>query len=553
MPLPPARMDLFTRDEQQILDRYFTNSDQPVFGLINLPEVVKGALFARYSRSPKSLRRLFLDEFHKDPARGVAALAEAEVAPREAMGQGRAEKLYEKVFTEYGDDSVAQLGGAHLACENVTNVLTKIIERPRLASYLEQSTRYIVYDQRREGDGHWKFAAPAEIADPALRARFYEVMDGLFTFYARLARELQARYEEVFPRDAKTALAPWQASIRAKACDVARGLLPAAVLSNVGVYGSGQAYEMMLLRMFAHPLAEARGCAAMMLAELRKVIPAFLRRVDMPERGGRWSAYFADIQARMSDAAAGLDFTRAGERPDVDLVEWDPDGEAKVAAAALFEYTDAPTAALEAVVCAMPADARASLLNTYVGERTNRRHRPGRAFERTDYKFDCVTDYGCFRDLQRHRMLTIEWQPLGTTLGHKTPEDLSLVPGAADEWQRHMDRAAALASEVHARHGSLVAQYGVPFAYNIRFTMQMNAREAMHLLELRTQEQGHTEYRRVCNRMFELIRDKAEHRLLAGAMKFIDPAGYDLGRLHAEKRTHARLEARAGAGAPVNS
>ena len=535
--------DAFTPDEQLILARYFTNSDQGVFGLVNLPEVVKGALFARYSRSPKSLRRLFLDEFHRDPARGVAALAEAEVAPREAMGQNRAEKLYEKVFTEYGDDSVAQLGGAHLACEDITNVLTKIIERPRLASYLEQSTRYIVYDQRREGDGHWKFRAPDEIADPALRGEFYAVMDGLFTFYARLVRELQARYEEVFPRDDKTPLAPWQASIRAKACDVARGLLPAAVLSNVGVYASGQAYEMMLLRMFAHPLAEARECAASILAELRKIIPAFLRRVDMPERGGRWSAYFADVHARMTETVAALDLSRLGSRPEVDLVAWDPAGEDKVAAAALFEYTDAPSGALEAEVATLPADAKAAILAAYVGERTNRRHRPGRAFERTDYKFDCVTDYGCFRDLQRHRMLTIDWQPLGTSLGHKLPEDLALVPGSADEWTRHMDRAAALAERVRAQHGTLVAQYGVPFAYKIRFTMQMNAREAMHLLELRTQEQGHTEYRRVCNRMFELIRDKAGHRALAGAMKYIDPASYDLGRLHAEKRTHAKLEA----------
>ncbi|MBE7210448.1 MAG: FAD-dependent thymidylate synthase [Gluconacetobacter diazotrophicus] len=529
----------FTPDEQLVLARYFTNSDRPVFGLINLPEVVKGALFARYSRSPKSLRRLFLDEFYKDPAQGTATLAET-------MGQSRAEKLYEKVFTEYGDDSVAQLGGAHLACEDITNVLTKIVERPRLASYLEQSTRYIVYDQRRVSDGHWKYAAPAEIADPALRAEFDAVMDGLFTFYARLVPQLQARYEQEYPRDAKTALAPWQASIRAKACDVARGLLPAAVLSNVGVYGSGQAYEMMLLRMFAHPLAEARECAASMLAELRHIIPAFLRRVDMPERGGKWSAYYAGIHSRMEEAVASLDLPASPPTPDVDLVEWDPDGEEKVLAAALFEHTDLPTSALEAAVRAMSADAKESLLAACVGERTNRRHRPGRAFERTDYKFDCVTDYGCFRDLQRHRMLTIDWQALGTSHGCKVPADLALVPGSDAEWTRHMDRAAELAGRVRAQHGPLVAQYGVPFAYKIRFTMQMNAREAMHLLELRTQEQGHTEYRRVCNRMFELIRDKARHRLLAGAMKYIDPADYDLGRLHAEKRTHARMEAQAG-------
>ncbi|MFM8775609.1 MAG: FAD-dependent thymidylate synthase, partial [Actinomycetota bacterium] len=136
---------MFTDEEQETLRRYCTNVDGPGFALGNLPEVVKGALFARYSRSPKSLRRLFLDEFVGDLDLSGDKSFDA------TTGLERAEDLYEKVFVEYGDDSVAQLGGVHLACEQASNLLTKILERGRLMSYLEQSTRYINYDARLGG------------------------------------------------------------------------------------------------------------------------------------------------------------------------------------------------------------------------------------------------------------------------------------------------------------------------------------------------------------------------------------------------------------------
>ena len=135
----------FTPDEADVLRRYFTNLDGPVFALVNLPEVVKGALFARYSRSPKSLRRLFLDEFVGELDISGDATIDATVGLR------RAEELYDRVFFEYGDDSVAQLGGVHLACEQASNLLTKVLEWGRLMAYLEQSTRYIAYDARLGG------------------------------------------------------------------------------------------------------------------------------------------------------------------------------------------------------------------------------------------------------------------------------------------------------------------------------------------------------------------------------------------------------------------
>src|ERR1700734_701124 len=140
----------FTDAEVAVLRRYFTNLEGPVFALVNLPEVVKGALFARYSRSSKSLRRLFLDEFVEDLDIAGDETIDA------TMGLRRAEELYARVFGEYGDASVAQLGGGHLACDQASNILTKVLERGRLMSYLEQSTRYIAYDSRLS-TGHYRY------------------------------------------------------------------------------------------------------------------------------------------------------------------------------------------------------------------------------------------------------------------------------------------------------------------------------------------------------------------------------------------------------------
>src|SRR5487761_1300604 len=277
----PYVAEEFTSAEVTILRRYFTNLDGPVFALVNLPEVVKGALFARYSRSSKSLRRLFLDEFVGDLELAGDASIDATV------GLDRADDLYQKIFFEYGDDSVAQLGGVHLACEQASNLLTKVLERGRLMSYLEQSTRYIAYDQRL-ASGHYRYHRPSEILESPLGARYVGDMDRMFDTYAEVLQRLVAWLTVRHPRDPRDSDFVHRQAIKAKALDAARGLLPAAALSNVGMYGDGQAYEALLLRMRAHPLPEVRWYGDLMLHELRKVIPSFLQRVDLPDRGGEW-------------------------------------------------------------------------------------------------------------------------------------------------------------------------------------------------------------------------------------------------------------------------
>ena len=524
----------FTDAEQAALAPYFTNVDLPVFALINLPETVKGALFARYSRSAKSLRRLFLDEF-------LEQVSEAGSAAAGGVGATRADQLYMRIFNEYGDDSVAQLGGVHLACEDVSNLLTKVLERGRLMAYLEQSTRYIPYTQRK-GDT-WRYLVPAELDGHPLKARYVAALDLAFETYARWIDPMRVWFEARYPKAPGDSDAVYKSAIRAKALDTLRGLLPAATRSNVGIYGTGQAYESLLLRMRAHPLVEMRDCADLILSELRKVVPAFFTRVDQPDRGGRWSAYFAETRDAVSAVASRLTGGEPTEgRAEVVLSDFDPDGEVKVVAAALYAASSLPDDQLLDVARGMSADDRAAVLAAYVGERANRRHKPGRAFERTGYRFDVLTDYGAFRDLQRHRLCTIDWQALSMAHGYTQPEAI-VDAGGNEDWRRVMEACADVHEGLVAAGLTQVAQYVVPMAYRVRFVMDMNAREAMHVIELRTAPQGHPAYRRVCQQMHTLISEHAGHHAIAAAMKYADHSEVELERLQEERR----LEAKRGA------
>ncbi len=529
----------FSQAETAVLTRFFTNVDRPVFALINLPEVVKGALFARYSRSAKSVRRLFLDEFMADADSGIEVIATNLGGDDPLIDHRRAEALYQRVFFEYGDDSVAQLGGVHLACEQASNILTKVLEWGRLAAYLEQSTRYIAYDARL-GE-RYRYFVPPEIAASPLAPRYLEYMEESFATYSDLVASLTTFYQQRFPKQPSDSNMVWNSTIRAKACDTARGLLPASTLSNVGIYGTGQAYEMALMRMQAHPLDEVRSYGQMMLEELRKVIPSFLTRVDLPDRGIAWSGYLDTTRKALEELAPGSRENRhPGEQPaKVTLTDWDPDAETKLAAASLYAVSELADSDLLTYVEGLSTEERSRIIGALVGDRTNRRYKPGRAMERPVYRFDIACDFGAFRDLQRHRMMTLDWQRLSTRLGYLVPEDLEEA-GGRDRFVGLLDRAGELYELTRDQLGQDVAQYVVPFAFHIRFMMEMNAREAMHMIELRTQPAGHPSYRQVAAEMHRQIAEVAGHRAIADAMKFVDYSSVDLERLESERRAEQK-------------
>jgi len=302
--------------------------------------------------------------------------------------------------------------------------------------------------------------------------------------------------------------------------------------------------------MFAHPLEEVRSAATSILSELRTLMPAFMTRIDQPDRGGRWIQYFKDTREAVERTAAPHLVNVEPEPADeVTLTDFEPDGELKVVAAALYASSDLPDRQLLDVARGLSAGDRAAILRAYVGERGNRRHKPGRAFERTHYRFDVLADYGAFRDLQRHRLLTLEWQPLSPAHGYVEPAAIEEA-GALDDWRRVMQESARLHASLAAHGLADAAPYAVAMAYRVRFYMDMNAREALHLIELRTAPQGHPSYRRVCQLMHRAIRDVAGHTAIADAMRFADHSAVELERLQSERALEKKRQERATASRP---
>jgi thymidylate synthase ThyX len=526
-------VESFTPAEEAILRPHFTNLDRPVFCLVNLPETVKGALFARYSRYPGTLRRLYLEEFAGDVPEGGRPFDGAE-------GE-RAAGLYERVFMGFGDDSIAQVGGAHLACEWASNVLTKVLQRGRLAAYLEQSTRYIPYDQRMPDDagGGFRYYDDAELGEP-----YQAAMDELFGIYSRGLETVQAWAAERWPRGEQPEAA-WRRSIRAKALDLLRGLLPAATLSHVGIFASGQAYEQLLLRLMASPLPEAREYGGMILEELGKVIPSFVARVERPDRGGEWIAYLRKRREVAERAAArlGLDRPTVGDAPSVELLHVDGTEE-DLLAASLFESSTSSEADIRSRTGALDPLERAELIAELAGERANRRHRPGRGWEAVRYRFEIVSDYGGFRDLQRHRLLTCQWQRLAPHLGAGIPEEVREA-GVGPEYERALEISRLQFERLEAEGLREAATYALCLGYRIRYVLDLNAREAMHLIELRSGREGHPTYRAVAQAMYERIADV--HPAIARAMTHVDSSREPrLERILSEIRTHRKRVAARG-------
>jgi thymidylate synthase ThyX len=503
-------VESFTEAERERLRPHFTNLDRPVFALVNLPETVKGALFARYSRYPGTLRRLFLDEFASDlPPAGQ---------PLDGSEGQRAATLYDRVFVGYGDDSVAQLGGAHLACEWVSNVLTKILQRPRLGAYLEQSTRYIAYD--------------APLPDPPGGYRYYRgqelgpeyeaAMDELFAIYSRSLPRVRAWAEDAFPAGEGESPAARARALKAKALDLLRGLLPASSLSHVGIFASGQTYEQLIMHLLAHPLPEARAYGEQTLEELRAVIPSFLARIERPERGGRWISYLEQRRAAGSRWARRLGLEHDGEDeesgPSVKLLRVHG-SEDDLLSALLFESSGRSERAIQRTLDRLDDAERGELLRELAGERSNRRHRPGRGFETVSYRFEIVADYGAFRDLQRHRMLTVQWQALTPNLGAEVPEQVELA-GCGEDYRRALSLSRREYERLRAQDLGPAAAYALCLGFRIRFILELNAREAMQLIELRSGREGHPSYRAVAHAMHAQI--AAIHPGIAGAMTHVD-------------------------------
>jgi thymidylate synthase ThyX len=524
----------FNAAEANVLGRYFTNLDRPVFALRNLPEVVKGALFSRYSRTEKSLRRVLLDEFINEPDSGFEALATASGGVDDMVAVRRAEEFYERVLVGYGDDSVAELAGAHIAVERTSTLAAKALEDSRIGiSPLEKSTRYVRFD-RPGGDGRFLYHRGPELTHPD----YEPAADQLFETYSALVEPVTLAIRERFPTEEGETDRAWKAATRAKALDMLRGLLPAGTLTNLGLFGNGRAFEYLITKLAAHELPECRTLATDLHRELGLVIPAFVKRalderygVPAAERLARVRESVARIARLSPSPPRAVGGVGAMQAPKVVLLEHDPEAERKVAAAALFPHSDAPWEELRADPGAV--------LEALLADRSNRRQRPARALEHAQYAFEIVANFAAYRDLHRHRMLTQDRQLLGTSLGFDTPPGLAEL-GTEGRFAAAIEAATMAHGHIERDLGPALAQYVVPLAYRLRWYFRVNLREIYHLCELRTTPQGHPDYRWVAQEMFRQVSEV--HPRLARYARFVDMGpGDELERRRSERRLDEKL------------
>ncbi len=503
------------------LKQNITNSEGNVYGILpKLGGVTAAAAMARLSRRGDDMRITLLDEF--------AGNAEND------------ERLLHRVITAYGDDSVQQLVGQHFVVEGASVLLTKKLEWGRLASYLEQSTRYIYFDQKDE-KGNYRYYVPPELKGKT-RSQYTKTMNQIFDLYSGMVKNLTdyIRKNSSTPKTEQDGA--WRSATKAQACDAVRDTLPLATKATVGIFASGQALESLIMHLLSDDLLEARTTGQDLLTEGRKLIPVFLERADKPERGGATIAYRANTRSKLKTMADNLlppNHTAATEP--VCLTNYTPRSELDIVADMLYEYSDLPLEELQQAVGSWPYQQKVDVFTAYMGERLNRRHRPGRALEKIHYSFDLVAKYGAFKDLQRHRMVDdIAWQEFSPRLGYDVPK-LIEEAGLTDTYERCFGLSLELHSVLQASNGHLVAQYAVLHGHNVRWKVTINAREAFQMLELRSSPQGHPSYRKIAHQMHEKISEV--HPLLAEAMKFMnqdeDP---ELARLAAERYTQFKLD-----------
>jgi len=529
----------FSIREKKILYNHFSNTDENVFAIITPRQVDRGALMSRYSRTDKSMRRIFLDEFLQNKNRG--------------------EEFYNRVLLEYGDDSVAELGEAQIAIEGLSNIAVKKIEDRRIGlSYLEKSSRYVAWNKKI--DGQYRFYREPVLMRSRFGDLYLDACNFSFDVYSKnidpMIKYVREKYqiekytfkdskdgkEKLFSKlkeenDIKSANIIYNGSTKAKALDILRGLLPASTLTNVGITGNGRAFEYLLTVLASSELEEERDLASKIKKEIDSTIKAFVRRAD-DKYGKAFQNYLQQLKKTSKLVTKEIKpKIISGVR--TQLVDHESEKTAMDKIITSIIYEQSPSTSYNMImqqVKKLSDEKKTKIINMFTKLRKNRRHRPSRAFESVYYTFDLLNNFGMFRDFHRHRALTLERQLLTTDHGYNIPDEIKIL-GIEKDYRECMEKTKQTFDKIRTKHPEQ-GQYVVNFAYNYPYFMKFNLREACHLIELRTVPQGHIDYRRVAQQMFKEI--NRVHPNLSKIMKFVDLKEYDLERFESEKRSEEK-------------
>ena len=551
---PPFDPDTFSDNDREALAPFFTNLTQSVYApLIGSPEVI-GALCSRTSRAAGDLRKIFLEEYllpfldntSQDPT--AAAYGEElrqyitflqEHPTEKIFSNPRARAFYTKWLAQYGDDSIAQMAGMHVVYSSLSQIAIKHFEDQRIGlAPLEKSTRYVDYSGKIAG--HFKYYTDPTLHELDLEDDYRSAMDGLFQTYIDLTPTLHAHLRQTFPQEKDSV-------IEKKVFDTLRGLLPVSTLSQVAFYGNGQAFEYLVARSQEHPVGEIRWAASKTLDELYKIAPSFVRRLkseDSQEISKDYQRYMVGRGQRASrPAQAHIPASQLQGKntlsPQVELIEYDPDGEDKVITGILYHADNNHASWAETLdsVKKLSSGEKKSIISSYLDGRTQRWQKVGRAFENAFVRYDITINIGAWRDLHRHRMLTQQRQFFTTVHGYDTPPEI-IDADLAKPFQSAIQAAEKVFQDITA-HNPHLAQYAVTLAHRMRFQQYQNLRSAFWEIELRTIPEGHSDYRYIEQEKFKLL--KKAYPLIAEHMH-VNLDSYDFARRGQDEKIQAKLK-----------
>jgi len=500
----------FSESQIKILGRFVTSTSSNIFALRNLPEVIKGALFSRYSRSSLGLRSLLLKDFILNEETAFSAIAgqiqgeEDQETEDQVVAIKKAQNFYDRILDGYGDDSIGELGGAHLALENVSMIAAKIIEDARIGgSPLEKSTRYIYFDQKVDGD--YLFFREPILMTSAYRDEYLKTCNMLFDTYSQLIPPLTEMMEKKFPKEHEVSKVAYTAALRAKVLDCLRGLLPASALTNMGMFGNGRFFENLIQKLNGHSLAEMQDVGRKSYTELSKVIPSFVRRAEPSHKYQKSFFQFQEqVQSELKQfSSKHCEDLNKMENAGIRLLSYDAESPYKVAAALLFPHSQVGLTELQEYCRDLSQDELGRIFDSICNNRENRRHKGPRALEHTMFTFEILADFGIYRDLQRHRMLTQERQLLTCDFGYYVPNEIKDT-----EMEKLYTDALDQAKEVYdtiSKELPEEAQYIVPMAYNIHWYFHVSLRELIWMCELRSSPAGHPAYRYIAQEMAKQV------------------------------------------------
>ncbi len=448
----------------------------------------------------------------------------------------KAQNFYDRILDGYGDDSIGELGGAHLAIENISMLAAKAIEDSRIGgSPLEKSTRYIYFDQK-VNDQYLYYREPI-LMTSAFREIYLKTCDHLFETYSKLIPPLTELMEKKFPKEQEKSKAAYSAALRAKVLDCLRGILPAGTLTNMGLFGNGRFWEGLLNKLHCQNLVELQEIGKQAFEELAKVIPSFVRRAELNHRHHvSYAQAYESMREQLKNLAEKDHVDQGHGKAGVWLIDYDEGSVSKVAAALLYAFSSSSLEELQLHCRTLSSEEIAKIFDAASSMRENRRHKSPRALEHARFTFEIVADFGIYRDLHRHRMLTQERQILTTDYGYWIPEEILDTP-----MEKGYREAMEEAEEVHKRIAQEFpeeAQYVVPMAYNVRWYFHVNLRALQWLCELRSQPAGHPGYRLVAQEMASQVCKVLPP--FEAFFKFVDYQGYSLGRLDQEHRKHEK-------------